>query len=172
MATQAATVRPTAPRHPFAPDSYERVLSAAALALLVAVGVALGKGRAEWGEVPVIIWFHIATIVLALALTPIMLLRPRGDRLHRRLGWVWTTAMMATALSTFAIRTIDPGRLWFIHILSAWTLIQVPMLVWRARMHNHAGHRSSVRGMVTGALIIAGIFTFPFERLMGSWLSR
>lgn len=133
MATYSIATRPAAARHPFAPDAYERLLSAAALALLAAVAVALFKGRAEWGQVPATIWLHIATIVLALGLTPVMLLRPRGDRMHRRLGWVWAGAMVVTALSTFAIRTIDPGRLWFIHILSAWTLIQVPILVWRAR---------------------------------------
>lgn len=170
MATHSIAARPAAARHPFAPDTYERLLSAAALALLAAVAIALFKGPAEWGEVPVTVWLHIATIVVALGLTPVMLLRPRGDRLHRRLGWLWASAMVATALSTFAIRTIDPGRLWFVHILSAWTLIQVPILVWRARTHDHERHRASVRFMVTGALVIAGIFTFPFERLMGSWL--
>ena len=27
-----------------------------------------------------------------------------------------------------------------------------------------------VRGLVIGALLIAGFFTFPFNRLLGSWL--
>jgi uncharacterized membrane protein len=31
-------------------------------------------------------------------------------------------------------------------------------------------HRRSVRAMVTGALLIAGFFTFPFNRLLGHWL--
>ncbi len=46
----------------------------------------------------------------------------------------------------------------------------MPLIVLAARRHQHAKHRAAVRGMVTGALIIAGIFTFPFERLMGHWL--
>jgi uncharacterized membrane protein len=46
----------------------------------------------------------------------------------------------------------------------------LPLLVWHARRHNHAKHRAAVRGIVTGALLIVGFFTFPFDRLMGEWL--
>ena len=158
------------PRINLAPDLYERILTVAALLLLAAVGTAIVRGRAEWGEVPPIVWTHVATIVTALALTPIMLMRRRGDRLHRRLGWIWCGAIAVTAVASFWIRGLNGPSLSFIHILSAWTLIQVPVIVWAARTHNIARHRNAVRGMVTGALLIAGIFTFPFGRLLGHWL--
>ena len=169
MATNAAAAKPR-PKTKLTPDNFDRFLSAAAVALLAAVATAVWRGRAEWGEVPDLVWAHIATIVTALMLTPVMLLRRRGDRLHRRLGWVWATAMAVTAAATFGIRGLNQGSLSLIHILSAWTLLQVPLIVWAARTHNVARHRNAVRGMVTGALIIAGIFTFPFDRLMGHWL--
>ena len=57
-----------------------------------------------------------------------------------------------------------------IHIISAVTLVLVPRLVWTARHHRVAQHRRAVRGLVTGALLIAGFFTFPFDRLLGHWL--
>lgn len=57
-----------------------------------------------------------------------------------------------------------------IHILSVWTVIQVPIIWWTARNHKIARHRSAVRGMVFGALLIAGFFTFPFDRMLGRWL--
>lgn len=155
---------------PLTPDLFEKLLSAGALILLGAVLVALAKGQAEWGRVPVVVWPHLLTIVVATALTPVMLLRRRGDVLHRRLGWVWVAAMLATAASSFFIRDINDGGLSFIHILSAWTLIQVPLIAWSARTHNVRQHRSSVRAMVTGALLVAGFFTFPFDRLLGHWL--
>lgn len=153
------------------PEAFDRLLAGAALVLLAFVLTALARGQPHWGQVPAFIWGHILTILAALVLTPVMLLRRRGDRLHRRLGYVWVAAMGLTAAMTFAIRTINPsGGLSWIHILSAWTLVQVPLIVWSARAHNVARHRASVRGMVLGALLIAGIFTFPFNRLMGHWL--
>jgi uncharacterized membrane protein len=54
--------------------------------------------------------------------------------------------------------------------LSLFVLVMVPRLILQARAHNVAGHRSTVRGLVIGALLIAGFFTFPFNRLLGQWL--
>ena len=74
----------------FHPDTYEKVLAVGAGILLVVVLVALAKGHAYWAQIPRGVWLHLATILTALVLTPVMLLRPRGDRLHRRLarcGW-------------------------------------------------------------------------------------
>ncbi|PTW48709.1 putative membrane protein [Sphingomonas faeni] len=136
---------------------------------LAAVLTALIRGRPHWPEVPTIVWFHLATILVALAFTPIMLLRKRGDRPHRALGTIWVVAMLATALASFGIRT-STGGFGIIHLLSIFTLVQVPIIWWSARAHNLARHRTSVRGMVAGALLIAGVFTFPFGRMLGTWL--
>lgn len=157
-------------KNPLAPDTYERVLSAGAVVLLVAVAAALFKGRADWPAVPLNIWGHLSTILVAVALTPVMLLRPRGTTLHRRLGWIWAGAMFLTAFISLFVRNANHGGFSIIHVLSFWTLIQVPLIVWSARTHNLKRHRSSVRAMVTGALLIAGFFTFPFDRLLGHWL--
>lgn len=153
-----------------APDIFERVLAVGAVVLLAAVAVALFKGRAEWAAVPNLVWAHLLTITVAVALTPVMLLRRRGDRRHRTLGWIWVTAMLLTAASSFFIRDGNGGSFSVIHILSGWTLIQVPLIVWSARNHNVRQHRSAVRGMVAGALLVAGFLTFPFDRMLGHWL--
>ena len=155
---------------PLTPDLYERVLAAGSLLLLAAVVVALVRGRGEWAEVTDVVWAHLATIGIGLALTPVMLLRVRGDRRHRALGWIWCTALFLTALDSLFIRLLNGGGFSVIHLLSIWTMIQVPIIVWSARAHNVRRHRSAVRGMVTGALLIAGFFTFPFDRLLGHWL--
>ena len=78
--------------------------------------------------------------------------------------------MTMTAITSFNIAGLQGGGWSVIHILSVWTLIQVPRIVLHARAHRHAQHRSAVRGMVLGALVIAGFFTFPFDRLLGHWL--
>ena len=153
-----------------APSRIDYVLAAASMVLLAFVLAAIIRGRGEWTQIPLVIWAHIATILTALALTPVMLVRRRGDRLHRRLGWVWAGAMALTALMTFGIREINDGAFSPIHALSALTLTAVPWIVISARRHQHARHRSAVRAMVTGALLIAGFFTFPFDRMLGSWL--
>src|SRR5690242_10683110 len=84
--------------HPFAADWYDKLLAGAAAVLLAAVVVALARGYGEWGRVPGIVWAHIATILVALELTPVMMLRTRGDAMHRTLGRVWAAALFLTAL--------------------------------------------------------------------------
>jgi len=155
---------------PLAADTYEKVLAGAAVVLLAAVLIALARGYPHWGTVPALVWAHIVTILLALVLTPIMLLGRRGDARHRLLGTIWVAAMLLTALLSFGIHLTNPGGYSIIHILSVWTLIQAPLIWYTARHHQVVRHRRSVRGMVTGALLIAGFFTFPFGRLLGRWL--
>lgn len=167
MASTAAT---SAPPRSLAPDRFERAMAVAALLLLGCVVVALAKGGGDLPKVPPLILLHLATIITALALTPVMLMRRRGDRLHRRLGTIWVAAMFATALISFGIKGSLPGGFSYIHILSIWTMIQVPMIWWNARQHRVERHRGAVRAMVLGALLIAGFFTFPFDRMLGRWL--
>ena len=50
------------------------------------------------------------------------------------------------------------------------TLIGVPRLVLAARQHRIADHRRGVRVIVSLALLVAGLFTFPFGRMLGQWL--
>lgn len=160
---------PARPRA-LAPDRFEQVMALAALVLLGCVIVAVTKGAGELARVSPFIQLHLATITAALALTPVMLLRPRGDRTHRRIGTVWVLAMFSTAALSFGIRTDHWSGFSIIHILSTWTVIQVPIIWWSARHHQIDRHRSAVRGMVFGALLIAGFFTFPFNRMLGRWL--
>lgn len=167
MATIAAA---QVTREPHAPDSFERILSVGAIILFAFVAAAVAKGASEWRMITPLVWIHLIAMTFAVGLSPIMLLRPRGTALHRTLGRVWAVAMLVAAVISFQIRDINHGGFSFIHILSAYTAIQVPILVWSARTHNVKRHRRSVRAMVTGALLVAGFFTFPFNRLLGSWL--
>src|SRR4051812_5293618 len=115
-----ATMTGTAPRvKPLTADSYEKFLAIAATALLITVLTALVRGRAHWGLVPWPIWAHLATILTALVLTPVQLLRPRGNQLHRLLGRVWVIAIFLAALFSLLVHSINPGGFSFIHILSA-----------------------------------------------------
>lgn len=157
-------------RRSLAPDRFEKALALGSILLLSALVAALIRGRAQWAELDISVWAHLATIAAALVLTPILLLRRRGDRVHRRLGWAWAGLMFGTALISFNIRLNTPGKLSWIHLLSVLTILLVPTILLAARKHWITTHRNFARGTVTGALLLAGFFTFPFERLLGRWL--
>ncbi|MBC2670626.1 DUF2306 domain-containing protein [Novosphingobium piscinae] len=154
-----------------AADRFERLLALAAAGLLGLSLVALWRGSAHWSATALPIRLHIGAVVVALALTPAILLRRRGDRPHRWLGYVWVAGMALAAASSFAVREVNHGQFSPIHLLSVFVLVQLPRAVLAARRGQLARHRSAVRGIVTGGLLIAGAFTFPFQRLMGVWLS-
>ncbi len=163
-------IRADKPVGSIAPDWYDKLLSAAALVLLATVLVALGKGYPQWRAVPAIVWAHLLTVLVALVLTPWQLLGKRGTPRHRLLGRVWVLAMVATAALSLFVRTINPGHFSLIHILSIVVLIMAPRVWLTARAHRVAQHRATVRGLATGALLIAGFFTLPPFRLLGHWL--
>jgi len=167
----ASIASPTTAR----PNLFDRIVTDRGLGvgagiMLMVVAVAVARGHSEWSRISWHVWAHLATMATALALTPAMLWRRKATRSHRVLGWIWASAMVITAALSFLIRDSNHGSLSVIHILSAYVLIQVPWLVWRARNHQVAQHRRGVRGIVFGALLIAGFFTFPFDRLLGHWL--
>ena len=153
-----------------APDPYEKLLSVAAVVLFAAAVAAVARGMPEWRYVPRGVWLHLATVLVATALTPVMLVRRRGDARHRLLGTIWVAAMLLTAVISLFVRTSNPHGFSPIHILSIIVLVLAPMVWWSARQHDVVRHRRLVRGLVTGALLIAGFFTFPFQRLLGHWL--
>jgi uncharacterized membrane protein len=152
------------------PDLTERVSAVLAMVLFAVAMLAVFKGRAQWAILPWQLWVHLSSLAVVLAITPLMLLRKRGDKNHRLLGWIWAICMFATALISLDIRMINDGSLSFIHILSVITIIGVPVLILSARRRDIGRHRGQARGFVIGALLIAGFFTFPFNRLLGSWL--
>lgn len=152
------------------PDRTERVLAGCTLALLAAAAAAIGRGRWQWAQVPVTVWAHLGTAMLALALTPAILLCRRGTTLHRILGWLWAGAMMTTAAASLFVRVLRHGQLSPIHLLSVLVLLNVPLLVSNARRGNVAEHRRMVRRIVLGGLVIAGAFTLIPGRILGGWL--
>jgi uncharacterized membrane protein len=161
---------PRSGRRSIRPDGFERVHAWASALMLVTVLAALVRGFPHWTEAKPLVWAHLFTIIVALALTPFLLLGKRGSRWHRRLGWGWSVAMVATAAISFGIHESGPGRFSPIHLLSALTLVGVPLSVWAARRHLVDWHRLAMRFTVAGALITAGLFTFPFGRMLGRWL--
>jgi uncharacterized membrane protein len=103
----------------------------------------------------------------AFALGIVQLAAPKGTLPHRTIGFIWVALMAVIAVSAFFIHKI---RLWGpwspIHLLAIFTLIILPLAVWRAHTHAVRAHRNSMLGLFFGALVIAGLFTFVPGRIM------
>ena len=113
------------------------------------------------------IQFHAFAAMAAFALGIVQLSAPKGTLPHRTVGWVWVLLMLAVAASAFWIHQIRLVGPWSpIHLLSIFTLITVPLGVWRAHRHQVADHRLIMTLVFSGALVIAGLFTLLPGRIM------
>ncbi|MGX9964693.1 DUF2306 domain-containing protein [Roseomonas sp. F4] len=112
------------------------------------------------------IQLHAFAAFAALALGTVQMLAPKGRLPHRLMGWAWVGLMAIVALSSFGIAT--RGHLSWIHMISAWTLLLLPLAVLAARRGRIHAHHRSMAGLFFGALIIAGGFTLLPGRIMGA----
>ena len=111
------------------------------------------------------IQLHTAAALLAAVSGVFVLLRAKGTPPHRAIGAVFAAAMLLTAISSFWITSISPGRYSWIHILSVITLISIPLALYFRRTGNIALHAVHMIGPFIG-LIIAGAFTLAPGRIM------
>jgi uncharacterized membrane protein len=110
---------------------------------------------------------HAFAAMTAFALGLVQFAAPKGTLPHRTIGWIWVLLMISVAVSSFWIHTIRlVGPFSPIHLLSIFTLIMVPLAVWRAHRHRVADHRRIMIMTFIGALVIAGLFTLLPGRIM------
>jgi len=109
---------------------------------------------------------HLAFAVFTFGLGAVLLNSRKGKTFHRIAGWVWVSTIMIVAFSSLFITEITPGRWWFIHILSGFTLVGAPFAVMAARRHKVKSHKLQMINLYVGAMVIAGAFTFLPGRLM------
>lgn len=113
---------------------------------------------------------HLGTVLPALLIGPVILVRTKGDWLHKLLGRTWVALMAITALTSFWIRG-PSGALGGIHILSALTLVALPVAVWRIRSGDVERHRQIMISLYIG-LLVAGAFALAPDRLAGSFVRQ
>jgi uncharacterized membrane protein len=110
---------------------------------------------------------HAFAAMAAFALGIVQFAAPKGTLPHRTLGWIWVLLMAAVALSSFWIHQIRLVGPWSpIHLLSIFTLVMLPLGVWRAHRHQVSAHRRTMVSIFVGALVIAGAFTLVPGRIM------
>ena len=85
---------------------------------------------------------HAFAAMAAFALGLVQFAAPKGTLPHRTIGWIWVGLMAVVAVSSFWIHQIRLVGPWSpIHLLSIFTLIMLPLAVWRAQHHDVSGHR-------------------------------
>ena len=111
--------------------------------------------------------FHAFAAMGAFVLGLVQFAAPTGTLPHRTIGFVWVGLMLAVAISSFWINHLRWVGPWGpIHLLSIFSLVMLPLAVWKAHTHQVADHRRAMILIFTGALIIAGVFTLVPGRIM------
>ena len=110
---------------------------------------------------------HAFAAMGAFVLGVVQFAAPKGTLPHRTIGWIWVALMAVVAGSSFWIHQIRLVGPWSpIHLLSIFTLVMVPLAVWKAHTHQVGAHRRIMISLFLGALIIAGLFTLVPGRIM------
>lgn len=115
-----------------------------------------------------VLQLHIGAALASFGLGCVLLGGGKGGARHRALGYAWIVTMTLTAVSSLFLTEVTPGRFSFIHALSAWTLVMLPMGLAAARRRNIKAHRRYMTGLFLGGMAIAGLFTFLPGRMMWS----
>ena len=116
---------------------------------------------------PLPIQLHAYAAMTAFVLGVVQLAGVKGTARHRALGYAWAGLMLFVAVSSFWIHDLRVWGPWSpIHLLSIFTLTMVPIGVWHAHRHAVQRHRFTMIGIFSGALVVAGFFTFAPGRIM------
>jgi uncharacterized membrane protein len=108
---------------------------------------------------PLPVQIHLAAVMIAVPLAVLQLALSKGNMRHRTFGYVWATAMLLAAVSSFWISSMPMlGPFGPIHILSVITLIGVPQAIFAARRGNIRAHKLAVFQLCGFALLGAGSF--------------
>jgi uncharacterized membrane protein len=113
------------------------------------------------------IQLHAFAAMGAFILGAMQLAGPKGTLPHRIVGSIWVLLMLVVCISAFFVHELRIWGPWSpIHLLAIFTLVMLPIAVWRAHKHAVEQHRRAMQGLFFGALIVAGLFTFLPGRVM------
>jgi uncharacterized membrane protein len=132
------------------------------------IGLTVSMGQASYGNYRTPLWalvIHLGTVIPAVPLGAYVLLRKKGDALHRLLGKIWASLMIVTSVVSFWVRGAT-GNIGPIHIFSIVTLISIPLAIYHIRNGNVARHKRAMTGPYIG-LCIAGLFAMAPGRMLG-----
>jgi uncharacterized membrane protein len=110
---------------------------------------------------------HAFAAMGAFVLGVVQFAAPKGTLPHRTIGFIWVGLMLVVAASSFWINYLRWVGPWGpIHLLSIFTLVMVPLAVWKAHSHQVGAHRRIMISLFVGALLVAGLLATMPGRLM------
>jgi len=112
------------------------------------------------------IQIHMIAALLALVIGLYMWWRPKGTTAHKMVGRGFIILMLVTAISAVFIRHINNGHFSWIHIFVPVTFFSAFQAIYHIRKRDIKRHKSAVKGMFFGALLIPGAFAFMPGRVM------
>ena len=114
-----------------------------------------------------VIQTHAYAAFAAVGLGAAQLAAPKGTAVHRGFGVAWAGLMLLVAGSSLFIHTIRTfGPFSPIHLLSLFTLVNVPLAVLAARRGRVKAHRQAMLWTYALALVVTGLFTLWPGRIM------
>ena len=118
---------------------------------------------------PGVIQIHAFAAMAAFLLGIVQFIGRKGTIPHRSVGAIWVLLMLTVAISSFWIHEIRLVGPWSpIHLISIFTLVMLPLGVWRAHTHRVNAHKWTMISIFIGALVIAGLFTLLPGRIMNA----
>ena len=117
-------------------------------------------------EVSPAIQIHLVAALGALLIAASIFMVKRGRLAHRTLGVSFAILMAITAGSAIFITGLNGDHWSFIHLFVPLTAIGIFGTLMAMRRRNWSKHKQHARGLIFGALIIPGAFTFLPGRLM------
>ncbi|MGE0360232.1 MAG: DUF2306 domain-containing protein [Vicinamibacterales bacterium] len=123
---------------------------------------------------PLAVQLHVVTVVPAFVLgTWLLVASPKGSSRHRLVGRLYLGLMGVTAAAALCIRSfsdaslaVGPLRLGWIHLFVPLTMHGIYGALVTIRAGDVRGHRSAMRGLYFGGLIVAGLLAFTPGRVM------
>jgi uncharacterized membrane protein len=117
---------------------------------------------------------HLVAVVAALPIGGFLLVGHKGVRLHRLLGWSWVALIGVGAVTSVFLREIAVGPLatggfTVFHIITAVTLLVLPLGILAARTHRVRWHAALMIYLLINVVLAAGLFAlYPgfSERLL------
>lgn len=121
-----------------------------------------------WSSLPSMVQWHITCAVIALLAGPVVLIRKKGDRLHKLVGRVWVVSMYGLALTGIPM--------WLAHrsggpliLFSAITLVSLTIALRAAFKGDIRTHLRFMIGSYIG-LLTALVFSMLPGRVVANWV--